>query len=450
MKNIDFLFIYESKIREFQSLCLLKYELEKRGYSVLIKYINSKEAEMCRHIKYHAKVLATYGCYTNATIEWCIGKYILFDKLINLQWEQVLNKAMEDDPKGFKNFSGLAKEVVHIAWGEATKKRLVRTAGILPERVKVTGHIGMDFLRPEFASYYFSRAEICKEFSINPKSVLCLFSSDYGTASASDEVIEQKVKLYGEWRREVLLCARKNKAEIIKWISTITCQNKNIVFIYRPHPGEQIDDVRKAVAAIANFRIIDKYSVQQWITICDMFYSSFSTTAVEAYFAGKNVQILCPYNYSDEGKTRVFTNADIIATYSDFADSIQTPKMNVLDSKYLKQYFDNDKHYSFIKYADVFEKVYKDDFYDFDWKKYNSSITTQEQSNLLKKSMNRYAFFTFLFIFFVKIHLLHGEKYDVIRQRQKELQEERKKNTTCTTEIAELIKKISKIVEKRN
>ena len=36
MRKYDFLFLYEVKNRELESLCLLKYELERRGYSVAI------------------------------------------------------------------------------------------------------------------------------------------------------------------------------------------------------------------------------------------------------------------------------------------------------------------------------------------------------------------------------------------------------------------------------
>ncbi len=32
--SLDYLFIYEHKMREFENLCLLKAELENRGYSV--------------------------------------------------------------------------------------------------------------------------------------------------------------------------------------------------------------------------------------------------------------------------------------------------------------------------------------------------------------------------------------------------------------------------------
>ena len=36
---IDFLLLYENKGREIESLCLLKLELEHRGYSVVIEQI---------------------------------------------------------------------------------------------------------------------------------------------------------------------------------------------------------------------------------------------------------------------------------------------------------------------------------------------------------------------------------------------------------------------------
>lgn len=34
MKEFDFLFIYEHKVRELENLCLMKYELDRRGYKL--------------------------------------------------------------------------------------------------------------------------------------------------------------------------------------------------------------------------------------------------------------------------------------------------------------------------------------------------------------------------------------------------------------------------------
>ena len=44
MTELDFLFIYEHKVRELENLCLIKYELDKRGYKTKIIFMKKSAA----------------------------------------------------------------------------------------------------------------------------------------------------------------------------------------------------------------------------------------------------------------------------------------------------------------------------------------------------------------------------------------------------------------------
>ena len=55
MRRYDFVFLYEIKNRELESIMLLKYELIKRGYSVLI--IETWNALFEKQDKIHAKAV---------------------------------------------------------------------------------------------------------------------------------------------------------------------------------------------------------------------------------------------------------------------------------------------------------------------------------------------------------------------------------------------------------
>ena len=46
IEELDFLFIYEHKVRELENLCLLKYELDRRGYRTKIIHIENAEAPL--------------------------------------------------------------------------------------------------------------------------------------------------------------------------------------------------------------------------------------------------------------------------------------------------------------------------------------------------------------------------------------------------------------------
>ena len=70
VEKLDFLFVYEHKVRELENLCLLKYELDKRGYKTKIIHIEDAEALKAMRPIYHAKVVVTMACYRNSSIEW--------------------------------------------------------------------------------------------------------------------------------------------------------------------------------------------------------------------------------------------------------------------------------------------------------------------------------------------------------------------------------------------
>ena len=70
VKELDFLFIYEHKVRELENLCLLKYELDRRGYRTKIMHIEDAEALKAMRPIYHAKVVVMMACYQNLSIVW--------------------------------------------------------------------------------------------------------------------------------------------------------------------------------------------------------------------------------------------------------------------------------------------------------------------------------------------------------------------------------------------
>ena len=98
MKHFDFIIGYENKVREIESACLIKYELERRGYSVMIFQEFDQRYDDVHEIMYHAKVLILSCGYNDSFLETFIKRFISFDRLVNWQWEQIRTKTMEDDP----------------------------------------------------------------------------------------------------------------------------------------------------------------------------------------------------------------------------------------------------------------------------------------------------------------------------------------------------------------
>lgn len=144
VREVDFLIIYEHKVRELENMCLVKYELEKRGYTVLIKHIEDEEALEAVKPVYHARVVMTMACYQNASLEWHTKDFVSFDKVIDMQWENIVYP--KDERAGvFKNYTGIGREVVRVSWGEANRKRLLEAAHMDPKNIKVVGHVGRPY-----------------------------------------------------------------------------------------------------------------------------------------------------------------------------------------------------------------------------------------------------------------------------------------------------------------
>ena len=85
MKELDFLFLYEHKVRELENLCLIKYELDRRGYRTEIRYIEDAGNALAVKPFIHTKVLLVMACYNNQTLNWQTKDFVKFDKVIDMQ-----------------------------------------------------------------------------------------------------------------------------------------------------------------------------------------------------------------------------------------------------------------------------------------------------------------------------------------------------------------------------
>ena len=254
LKELDFLFIYEHKVRELENLCLMKYELDRRGYKTKIMHIEDAEALKAMRPVYHTKVMVMMACYRNRSIEWHARRYITFDKIIDLQWENIVFPMDERDDKAFKNYSGVAKDVVRVSWGEMNRKRMLEVVKMDPKKVKLVGHVGMDFLRDELKGYYLSKEEVLKEYNISPDKKIFLFVSPYFSDHHTEEYLVEMCKRFGEgWRYYYKDCMLPSKKIILDWMSRICEERDDVVFIYRPHPGEESEQADEMVKKYSNF-----------------------------------------------------------------------------------------------------------------------------------------------------------------------------------------------------
>ena len=173
----DFTFIYEVKLRELENILLLKYELENKGYRV--KLLETWEQNRYRSKPVDTRVCVAFALYNDGTLAFMNSYLNGCKKFVNLQWEQIFTNGdkshMNCSEGNTYGVTGLARQAVHICWGKNTSERLIEYFDVKPANAPITGHVALDFLRPEFNNYYTSRAELLSEYNIDDNCKIILF-----------------------------------------------------------------------------------------------------------------------------------------------------------------------------------------------------------------------------------------------------------------------------------
>lgn len=377
MIKYDFIIGYEHKNREIESVCLLKCELEKRGYKVMVYCIYDIGVREYTH-KFSTEVLVLPYCYDNQSLLGCFYGVIKFKKIINMQWEQAIYRQQEENKHSFKNPSGLCKKAVHLSWGQANVDRLIKVANISPQNVKLVGNITLDFLKTPLSSYYLSRKEICNMYDIPEDKKVCLFIASFKSATLGEEEIDELCRIYGEWRREHHDIARKTMHTVLYWLEEALKNNPDTYFIYRPHPGEDISLVTEIAQSNDRFLVIGDLSVKQWILMADKIYTWMSTSIVEIFFANKKCEILYPYELDKLANAKIFENARTINNMQEFLETIKgEAKTFPISENDINEYYLIDEKMSYLKIVEVFQEVYKNKCYNIeknDWKLFYNEV----------------------------------------------------------------------------
>ena len=160
----DFLINYEHKAREIEAICLIKAELERRGYSVEFS-CTYDEDRIRGDQRQKAKVVLTSALYNDGCLYGFVYSIAGFcRKVVNLQWEQALTNQDESDPFFYQNPKGYSTDALHLCWGEEPRNRLLR-AGVNGDRAVVVGPVQMDFFRSEFADFYLTKENLARQLN---------------------------------------------------------------------------------------------------------------------------------------------------------------------------------------------------------------------------------------------------------------------------------------------
>lgn len=331
MKVYDFILMYEHKVRELENLCLLKYLLEERGYSVLIKCIHDLDVyrtsnRSCKP-KYCAKVLGIFAFHTNDTIQYNVQNCIYPEKIVNLQWEQMISPNQEKSGS-YSNPSGIGLEICHISWCQNNYSRLVDIAHVPSKNVFLCGNIGLDFLNPKLEKYFYSREQILGKYNLKKYDKICILFSNFMCAEQFFSNPEELRKRFGDSYIEAQENALRSSEVIIDWFINAARHFPNYAFIYRPHPGDNLTEVEDKISCEPNIIINRDFSSKQWIFVSDYMFSTHSTVVVEAHIAQKKCFVLEPYPVISEHDNEIFSTINPIDTQEKMFEILKGKEMD--------------------------------------------------------------------------------------------------------------------------
>lgn len=367
---IDFLILYEIPNRELESDILLMKELNRRGFSTQLEVFPFvKIAQLRKKYQGNVRVLLIHSAYNEEVLFNLV--YEVFgkvQKIVNLQWEQIRSKKWEDDYTSFLYPKGCARNVKHVCWGIRLAECL-KKYGIEEKNIYLTGPMQMDTLRKEYDYLYISRRDLANKYGINICKRIVLIISSFSMVDAEERTIKEIMHNLGEeYVRYIIKISSESRSRLLQWIDKACSERTDCELIYRPHPEElKSSEIGNLQIKHENFKVISDYGVKQWIRIADKILVWNSTSAGEAFAAGKNFDVVRPINIGEHNNILFEYNKNYIESYGEFLKCINSD--NGYDTSGIARYYDIGEKPAHVRLAERLEEYIRDRQDVFFWSK---------------------------------------------------------------------------------
>lgn len=364
----DVIIVYERKVREYLGCCLLKAELEKRGYSAWICHHSYRHMWLCRLIAKPKVVLSLCALTTELMPGWTVmDQHSCFlrgsaEYYINLQAEQLFRNG--EDTYNIVFDPTYREKIYYVCWGE-WRARQLRSYGIDEEHIAVTGALQKDLCQPRFFALYEDKKELAKRHKIALEKEWILFISSFPYVTYSDEELRWGAKVLNQCREQVTVdtvyelrkAALLTYGVILSWIDQYLDDNQHQVVIYRPHPGEKMTpQITKLLKKYPDtFKVIFEDGIQQWIYVCDYVDTWVSTAMAETVFLKKHCNIIQPYLPPSKFQPIFMDSLPKIRSYKEFEKAHKRSIAKRFGVPQLTEYYCD--HCAYMKIADLTQKL---------------------------------------------------------------------------------------------
>lgn len=445
LKKVDFLIRYEHKVRELESIMLIRFELERRGYSV--EFIGNYEYKVEKN--FSPKVFIYPAIYNNDDFKSDLYKYGKIKKIANLMWEQVFTIDNETDPNFCQNIVGIGSRALNLCWGNQSRDRIIR-GGAAPYSAIKVGQINLDLLRGKFKSALKSKSELAHAYGIDINKRWQLFISSFAYCDMDDLQIDLILRMYGnEYYNNFKSISDRSRKIILDWFENSLKNNPDTIIIYRPHP----DEIGKKGRLIElkntypNFYIISELALKHWINASDKILNWYSTGIIDGIVLNKPWRLLRPIQIDEHYDYNLMYNAKQINDEDAFREDFSNYNIReIIDKNLLESYYHIDQEkYSYLKICDCLEDLYRTSKYDIKY-------TIQESLNIfltrlrfmIVKSIKKFA--VLLIGNSLTLRIINYYKNDSNNKWMTILDEGYEKNVINSSDIEDIESRIKHIV----
>lgn len=370
-QKVDFVIRYEHKVRELESIMLLKLELERRGYSVVL--VCNYDFKLKK--QYKPRVIVVPAGYLPSQILGDISKYGRFRKIANLQWEQLFESKYDRNLNSPFNIKGICLKIKHFLWGQEECNRL-EYAGLSMDNALKVGQLNTDLLRGNFKKSLISRHEIAQKYGLEENSKWFLFISSFAYCELDDLQMNLCRQDSGEENFNYFMnVSIKSRNEILRWFKKALMAHPNIILIYRPHPDEarKSEILKEMERNYSNFRVIQDLAMKHWINSCDKVYNWYSTGQIDVMMLHKPYRFLRPIKIKRDMDYSLFEGMNPIKEEKNFLDDYSDlTNLDIIKKDHLASHYYIPKNFVYQNVADILEKMLLTKEYDahyniFEW-----------------------------------------------------------------------------------
>lgn len=321
-QECDVLILIEHVARELESAMLIKYFLQKKGYSVIVDSIKfHKEAVV---LKYSPKIAIVPWAYTNTEMN-LFRSFLNENKkvlMLNMHHEQLSNEGSDS----FIIPQEDAKEVLHLSWGSEFTNKLLEN-GCKKETIIQCGNPRLDFYKKDLVKISDTKDSLAKKYNLDKSKRWVIFIANSFHLLTPTQI---KVNLdKGVDIEEQIEASKVSRNDFLQYVDRYLTENDDVEFIYRPHPSfAHLDNEREEIKMLEekykNFNCISKNSIRDWIINCDLSISFHSTSIIESCIADKEFYLIRTRKLNKDKDYKFFRDYEYcIKDYSDFYKAVK-------------------------------------------------------------------------------------------------------------------------------